>query len=113
MKACCPTCKRALPAIKAAAPLTHTDTSKMTDAQVRAYYAAIAPVEDVKAFLRNGCLTSALEREALALLERIENQGGKHTPATKHAYKVLHQHWRAESDRRENTYTAGASYSAA
>lgn len=92
MANCC-ACGRAFKVSKPVAVPAGTDTSAMSDSQLRAYYASIAPVADTVAFIQNNRFP-ALHDRAMALLQTIKAQGGKHTPATKREYALLHQAWR-------------------
>jgi len=89
----CPCCGRAYPKPKAVTP--SKPLSEMTDAELRAHYAKTAHVEDVRFHVRLAA-GRADEGEWLALLEQVETNGSKATPATRLRYLELCQ------DRREH-----------
>lgn len=94
-KPCCPTCGRAYRATAATMPSTDLDTSRMSQSELMAHYARIAPIEDAKFFLGLGDVDGDLACRAGQLIHVLTLQGGKHTPATKAEYKRLQQDWRA------------------
>ena len=83
--------------------LAYVDTSRMSDAAVKAHYAKTAPLFDVLAFLGNPLVveTPTLTADALDVKAAILANGGKHTTETKRLYKELHERWRAVSNGRE------------
>jgi hypothetical protein len=93
---CCPTCGRRLPATKAPAVL---DPSQLSDTDVFAYYKRVAPIADCT-FWATHCGHPEIRQKFVALLARLEAQGGKHTPATRAEYVALQDEWR----RATNTY---------
>lgn len=109
MANCCPTCGRTVTVrkLKTAGAteasmllLAGIDTGRMSLRDVHAHYARLAPFMDVYRFIESqtGYCSADLLTEARTLLDGILAQDGKHTPASKRAYRLLHQHWRAERD---------------
>jgi hypothetical protein len=87
---CCPTCGRRLPTGKAPAVL---DPSQLSDVDVFAYYKRVAPIADCT-FWATHCSHPEIRQKFVALLARLEAQGGKHTPATRAEYVALQDEWR-------------------
>ena len=83
--------------------LAARDTSRLSDADVKAHYAKTAPLFDVLAFLGNPLVveTPTLHADALDVKAAILANGGKHTAETKRLYRELHERWRAVSNLRE------------
>lgn len=67
MPNCCPTCGRAYAPKRPKADPVDVDTSQMTNAEIFAHYKRIAPVEDLRFFLRVGTLSPELRARAEAV----------------------------------------------
>jgi hypothetical protein len=95
---CCPACGRAFRAARAVQVSSNADKSTMSDTEIRAYYAATAPIEDVRAFMRLTLPSDLIDRAA-TLLDDIHANGGRHSAVTRRQYGRLHQEWREWRDR--------------
>ena len=66
----CPHCGKSIEPVKRAKPpadVGSVDTSKMTNAELFAYYKKTGPLEDVRFFIRTGILSPAVRAGAEAL----------------------------------------------
>jgi len=96
----CPCCGRAYPKPKAVTP--SKPLSEMTDAELRAYYAKTAHVEDIRFHVRLAA-GRADEGDWLALLEQVECLNGKASPESKRQYWALCQAARERRLRTDST----------
>lgn len=106
---CCPTCGRKY----AKAVTTDLHPSEMGNLELFAYYKRIAPIEDLKFFLKHAEMTSELRSLAEALLSE-----GPHTMTRalwNRRMSALHAQWRAEHNLFEqaNRIVKGWFYNAA
>jgi hypothetical protein len=86
----CPCCGRAFPKAKLT-PVVNV--AELSEKDMFAHYKRTAPVENVKFQLRLG-LSPDLRAGYTALLEQLEHQGGKASPATNREYLRLQELWR-------------------
>ena len=93
----CPCCGRAFPKAKTA-PVVNV--SELSEKDMFAYYKRTAPVENVRFQLRLN-LSPELRAGYTALLETLENQGGKASAQTNREYLRLQEAWRISRDRSE------------
>jgi hypothetical protein len=91
----CPCCGRAYPKQKAVEPIK--PLAEMSDAELRAYYAKTAHIEDIRFHLR--CASGRVDEPAWReLLEQVECMNGKATPESKRQYWALCQAQRERSE---------------
>ena len=90
----CACCGQTIKAIKPS-DIAPRDTSTMSDAEVFAYYKRIAPLEDVRFWIKNARMSAAL-RDRFIALELTGNLA-----KIKRELPALQAEWRKESNVRE------------
>lgn len=100
-KPCCPTCGRALTTPRQTKtrdtflPRELHDTSRLSDAELHAYYKRVSGYFDVRFWAANNLRLSAAEQRAVGtLLETLGTRGGGWTPALRLEWAELRgRHW--------------------